>query len=254
MTKTTYPSDLVIPIANERYQDPNVPKNPIFQQTEEADFRTDSIHGKQIMNGFIKKIYSLLTLQLLATWGICLLFTLVDSVQQFVLQHTGLLYANMAGTFLFLFLSFCYGKHHPYNLLILAGFTLCESYTIGFVCIHYDSDSVLLAWGLTMSIFAGLTAYVHWSKADFQFLGVGLLAGLYIVIFGSIYQLLFATTPVFNTAMACLGALVAVGYILYDTSEIIHRLSPDEFVYACISLYLDVLMLFTKLLQLFGDD
>ena len=52
--------------------------------------------------------------------------------------------------------------------------------------------------------------------------------------------------------MAAFGAFIASGYILYDTSEIIHRLDPDDFVFACMSLYLDIIMLFLRLLELFG--
>jgi Integral membrane protein, interacts with FtsH len=53
--------------------------------------------------------------------------------------------------------------------------------------------------------------------------------------------------------MAILGAMVACGYILYDTSNIINRLDPDDFVFACMSLYLDIIMLFIRLLELLGN-
>jgi FtsH-binding integral membrane protein len=56
--------------------------------------------------------------------------------------------------------------------------------------------------------------------------------------------------PIFNVAMAILGCITAVGYILYDTSEIINRMEIDEYVFACMSLYIDIIMLFVNLLQL----
>lgn len=225
-----------------------------YSQTSTLNYRLDNTMGPQIQKEFIKKIYSLLSVQLLITWGVSLFFTLHTNTRDYVLANPNLFYFSIAGTFLFLFLSFCYGRQHPHGLWILLGFTLCESYSIGVVSVTYDSNSVLLAWGMTLSIFVGLTIFVHTSKADFQFLGIGLLAGLYILIFGGIYQIFFSTSPFFNTAMACLGALVAVGYILYDTSEIVHRLSPDDYVFACISLYLDILMLFLRILELINGD
>ena len=88
---------------------------------------------------------------------------------------------------------------------------------------------------------------------DFEFLGAGLFSCLWILIIGGIIQGLFLPNDQFlNTAMAILGAMVASGYILYDTSDIIKRLDPDDFVYACMSLYLDIIMLFLRLLELFG--
>lgn len=251
-----------IPFSPTRTKNTTYPTNPViltnFPQDVETgygqDFRQDSSVGPQIQKEFIKKIYSLLSVQLLITWGVSLFFSLHDSTRENVLSNKTLFYLSIAGTFLFLFLSFCYGRQHPHGLWILLGFTLCESYSIGVVSVLYDTNSILLAWGITLSIFIGLTIYVHTSKADFEFLGMGLLAGLYILIFGGIYQIFFSTSPFFNTAMACLGALVAVGYILYDTSEIVHRLSPDDYVFACISLYLDILMLFLRILELTNGD
>ena len=46
------------------------------------------------------------------------------------------------------------------------------------------------------------------------------------------------------------GALLFVGYILYDTSLIIHHLGPDDYVVAAVTLYLDIINLFHYLLEL----
>ena len=46
------------------------------------------------------------------------------------------------------------------------------------------------------------------------------------------------------------GALLFVGYILYDTSLIIHHLGPDDYVVAAVTLYLDIINLFLYLLEL----
>lgn len=40
------------------------------------------------------------------------------------------------------------------------------------------------------------------------------------------------------------GVLLFSGYILYDTSMIMKRLSPDEWVMAVVSLYLDAINVF----------
>jgi FtsH-binding integral membrane protein len=52
-----------------------------------------------------------------------------------------------------------------------------------------------------------------------------------------------------------LAALIFSGYIVYDTDNIIKRFTYDEYVWAAVSLYLDVINLFLALLTLFraGD-
>jgi len=46
------------------------------------------------------------------------------------------------------------------------------------------------------------------------------------------------------------GALLFSGYILYDTSVIMHHMGPDDYVMAAISLYLDIINLFLYLLEI----
>ena len=208
-----------------------------------------------IKSAFIGKIYSLLSIQLMATWLMSFLFYTSPTITNFVINTPGALITSVLFTFLFLFLSHCYGKSYPVNYFILAGFTLCEAYSVSYVCLFYEATSILLAWGLTASIFVGLSLYVIITGKDFQFLGAGLFSCLWILIIGGLIQIIWLPNDQFlNTTMAILGAMVVSGYILYDTSNIIKRLDPDDFVYACMSLYLDVIMLFLRLLELFGKE
>lgn len=207
-----------------------------------------------IKKEFIKKIYAVLSVQLIITWMMSYLFYRSETITNFVLNTPGALITSILGTFLFLFLSWCYGKSYPCNYFILAGFTLCESYSVSYICLFYQPTSILMAWGLTASIFVGLSLYTIITKKDFNFIGAGLFACLWILIIGGFIQIIWLPNDQFlNTAMAILGAMVACGYILYDTSEIINRLDPDDFVFACMNLYLDIIMLFLRLLELFGD-
>ena len=41
-----------------------------------------------------------------------------------------------------------------------------------------------------------------------------------------------------------------VGYILYDTSLIMHHLGPDDYIIGAVTLYLDIINLFLYLLEL----
>ena len=203
---------------------------------------------------FIKKIYILLSIQLCITWTMSLGFYMNKAAHDFVLHSPGMIVVTTLGTFLTLFLSWCYGKSYPINYIILLLFTLCESYSVSYICLYYQPTSILLAWGLTASIFIILSAYVMYTGKDFSFMGAGLFACLWILIIGGFIQIIWLPNDqILNTTMAALGAMVACGYILYDTSEIIHRLDPDDFVFACMNLYLDIIMLFLRLLELFGN-
>jgi len=205
-----------------------------------------------VKTNFIRRIYTLLCMQLTLTFGICAVFYNIDSVKNYVLHSPATLWASIIMTFVFLIVGSppCCGRHHPINLMALLGFTLCESYLVGYTCLFYNSALVLMACGITLSTFVGLTAYVMHTKKDFNFLGAGLCSCLWILIIGGIISAFLPNMPIFNVAMAILGCITAVGYILYDTSEIINRMEIDEYVFACMSLYIDIIMLFVNLLQL----
>ena len=208
-----------------------------------------------IQNKFIANVYTILSIQLVVTFGMNLSCYYSETATKFMLQQRGLLIISILITFLSLFLSFCYGKSYPVNYIILAVFTLAESYGITYICLFYQATGVLLAWGLTLSIFIGLSIYVHLTKQDFNYLGAGLFASLWVLLLGGLIQWIWLPyDQLLNTFLAILGSIIACGYILYDTSDIMLRLTPDDFVYACISLYIDVIMLFIRLLELFGEE
>jgi FtsH-binding integral membrane protein len=208
-----------------------------------------------IKNRFIQKIYMLLSCQLAITMTMSMIFYYDSTLTQFALSNTGMVIVSFLCTLLFLFLAFCYGRVYPYNYLILLGFTLGESYSITYLCLFYQAPSIFLAWGMTLGVFLSLSIYVHWTQKDFNFLGAGLFAGLMVIIIGGLIQVFWLPNDqILSTTMAILGSFIACGYILYDTSEMIHRLEPDDFVHACMNLYLDIIMLFVRLLELFGEE
>jgi FtsH-binding integral membrane protein len=46
-----------------------------------------------------------------------------------------------------------------------------------------------------------------------------------------------------------IASLIFCGYIIYDTDNIIKRYSYDEYIWAAVSLYLDIINLFLSLMQ-----
>jgi len=208
----------------------------------------------EIRNNMISKVYALLSLQLLVTFLGSLLVYRVNALENWVNSNQWMLIVSIVGTIICVGLTWWYGESHPQNLILLGLFTICETYCIAYVCLAYDGTSVLLAWAMTLTVTSTLSLYVHVTKQDFNFLGAGLYSALMVLIVGGIFQMLFLPSNNWiNTGMAILGAIVACGYILYDTSELIHRITPDQVVFSCLNLYLDIIMLFLRLLELFGN-
>ncbi|MBE3663762.1 BAX inhibitor protein [Vibrio navarrensis] len=106
------------------------------------------------------------------------------------------------------------------------------------------------ALGLTGMVFLGLSAYTITSKKDFSFMRNFLMAGLIIVIVAAIINI-FVGSTLGQLVISSVSALVFSGFILYDTSRIV-RGEETNYVSATISMYLNILNLFTSLLSILG--
>ena len=63
--------------------------------------------------------------------------------------------------------------------------------------------------------------------------------------------------PLGSTSMAVYSAISAIifsGYIVYDTDNLIKRFTYDEYIWASVTLYLDVLNLFLTILRMLKQD
>jgi FtsH-binding integral membrane protein len=110
-------------------------------------------------------------------------------------------------------------------------------------------NSIILEAGvLTLIIFGGLTAVVMLTGADFSFLRTGLwLAGL--AAFGLIIVSMFMGWHL--GLWFVLGMIVLMaGYILYDTSNVLHHYRTDQHVAAALALFASLATLFWYVLRL----
>lgn len=109
---------------------------------------------------------------------------------------------------------------------------------------------VALSLGGTGIIFAGLSAYALTTKKDFSYMGGFLMAGVLIVLIGSIANIFLQITALALTvSLMCIGVFSAL--ILYDTSRIIHG-GEDNYISATVALYLDIYNVFMSLLHISG--
>jgi protein lifeguard len=213
--------------------------------------------------GFIRKVYAILSLQLFLTFGMVAVFTFVPSVKNFVASNPGVLYGAMILSFGFLIALSCFpsvSRKHPTNLICLAFFTLCEGYLVGAISSYSGADAVIKAVACTLIITTGLTIYAWQTKVDFTAMGGYMFAATVSLILVGLMCAIFRSQILMNI-YAGLGCLIFSAYIVYDTQLIIggshhtHSFEIDEYVFAALNLYIDIVQLFLFLLRLFrGND
>tara|TARA_R110000850_G_scaffold91742_26_gene194842 strand:+ start:16462 stop:17172 length:711 start_codon:yes stop_codon:yes gene_type:complete len=114
---------------------------------------------------------------------------------------------------------------------------------------------VMMAFGLTGTMFVGLSAYAIKTKKDFSFMGGMLMGGILLAFVASIGMLIASFFGVYFQPLAlgisAMFALLMCGLILYQTSEIVHG-GETNYVLATVTLYVSIYNMFTSLLHLLG--
>lgn len=221
-----------------------------------------------IRSAFIRKVYSILTVQLLVTFGLALYMNTQLPVTWAQQNYPILMFASV-GTIALMFGVSCCCSHvmrsFPQNYIFLGLITLGISITTGAATMVYTTESVLIALGATAVVFGLLTAYACFAQTDFTGMGPYLMGGLLALMgFGFVLSMFsyFGSGQVdsrVHMLYACCGVVLFVFYIIYDTQMIVggnhkqHQFGIDDYVFAALNLYLDIINLFLYLLQLFGD-
>lgn len=216
----------------------------------------------EVRRGFVRKVFGILTFQLAITAGVgAIIYQAVERDAKWVHQWgPALMTISLILSIVVLCAMSCFTKivrTFPYNYCALLAFTLCESVLVGFISAQYEARSVFLAATTTVALTTGLTAYACLTKRDFTGCGPFLFCALLGLIVVSTLFAIFGVAR--NGAFAACGAVLFCMYIVYDVQMIVggknrkHQLGVDEYVFAALEIYLDVINLFLYLLELFGD-
>jgi len=217
----------------------------------------------EIRSGFITKVYGILTAQLLLTAVVATPFVTNESMRAFVRTHglpLVILVSVLNIVFLFALTCPCGCEKNmrtfPLNYLLLGGFTVTEGVLVGVCCTQYTVTSVLFAVVATAALVGGLSLYAVFTKTDFTGCGPYLFAAcLVLMIFGLFTA--FLPFPAMQKIYCCLGILLFSFFLIFDTQLILGNgqcaIGVDDYVFAALQLYIDIVQLFLYILQLFGD-
>ncbi|ETW80690.1 hypothetical protein HETIRDRAFT_410024 [Heterobasidion irregulare TC 32-1] len=214
---------------------------------------TVSESSPEIRNAFVRKVYTILFSQILATTIVGGVISQSQSTVFWVQTHAWSFYVPLFGTLVVLGLLYWKRHNHPLNIGLLSLFTVLEAFTLGVVTAFYDNVIVMQALLITTGVFLGLTLFTLQSKYDFSGLGPWLFGGLIALLMTGLVGVFLPFSRTMDLVFAIGGTLLFSGYVVYDTYIINSRLSPDEYIMGAISLYLDFINLFLNILRLLNN-
>eukprot|EP00126_Sphaerothecum_destruens_P012493 Sdes_comp21411_c0_seq1m20043 len=243
-----------------QYANSNPPQGYTPQSQGMAPKHLADFDDKSVRLGFLRKVYGILSLQLFVTFGISCIFLFQEDVKYYVQHSPGVLILAFVSTFVCLIVLACGGdirKKSPYNIIFLGIFTLCEGYLIGAISTFYSANEVAVALGLTMITVLAVTIFACQTKIDFTLCGGFLFCALFMFILAGFFMMFFPSHTA-NLIYSIIGALIFVFYLLYDTQLMLGgdhsvAISPEEYIFAALNLYLDIINLFLYLLRILRE-
>ncbi len=131
----------------------------------------------------------------------------------------------------------------------LLGFGLGPILTM-YASLQNGGNIITLSLAGTGVIFMGLSAYALTTRKDFSFLGGFLMVGFLLVLLAAVANI-FLQIPAMSLMISAVVIMIMSGFILYDTSRIIHG-GETNYVLATIGLYMTIFNIFISLLQILG--
>ena len=226
---------------------------PIFQ--EEINFQIDV----NIRSKFLLKVFGILLTQFIFTFGIILICQL-NIIKNFLFSHK-IMYIILMSVSGLIFLSAFFiflckpsiVRKVPHNYIILFSITICETILLAYISILYQFEYVLGSVCFVLAICLALFSISLFNKIDIKFLTMTLIILLYIGIAYGIIALIVRNYYL-RFLYCLLGAIIFGLFIIYDTIMIRDKYDVDDYIFAALTLYFDIIRLFIEILRLLGSS
>lgn len=227
---------------------------------EDGEVKGFDFTEKSIRRAFIRKVYAILMCQLLVTMGFISLFVFHEGTKMWARRNGWLFWVAFAIVFVCLIVMACcenVRRQAPMNFIFLGIFTIAESFLLGITSSVYAADAVMMAVGITAAVCLALTLFAFQTKWDFTVMGGALLCAVVILFIFGIVAIFLPGNRIVTLVYASLGALIFSLYLVYDTQLMMggkhkYSISPEEYIFAALNLYLDIINIFLYILTIIG--
>lgn len=209
-------------------------------------------------NKFMLKVYGILFFQLLFTFGFVLICQL-KKIKDFLLEQKELFIVLMSAgllIYIIIFIIFICKpgilKKVPHNYICILIVTICMTIFLVYLSILYPPHFVIGAMSFVLIITLAVIFISLFNKIDIKYLAMALLLlascafdyGLLAIIYRSYYL---------HFLYCLIGGILYTLFIAFDTISIRDHYSIDDYIFAALTLYLDIVRLFIQILKILGS-
>ncbi|XP_026876694.2 protein lifeguard 1 [Electrophorus electricus] len=222
--------------------------------------KASSFDNDTVRRAFIRKVFSVVTMQLLFTFSVVCVFTFSEVVKSAVQKN---IWIYISSYIVFVVVAMClslcssFSRTHPWNMIGLSVVTVSLSYVVGTVASFHNTTAVVIAMGATLTISFTIILFSAQTRVDFTICnGILFILAADLLMFG--FFSIFYYSQALQILYGCLGALVFALFLAVDCQLVMGRekygLSPEEYVFAALVIYLDIITIFLYILILLGGS
>ncbi|KAI6190950.1 Transmembrane BAX inhibitor motif-containing protein 4 [Aphelenchoides bicaudatus] len=202
--------------------------------------------------GFLRKVLGILLFQFGVTVILSTALYLTPVVRGFIHQQPWIMFTCIFGSIGVLLALFVHAHNVPMNYFLLGIWTIMQALTVASIVTFYDLEVVVQALLITVAVVGSLFAYTLQTKRDWS-KGYAILGTLSMAfIFATLLQIILMSS-VFNFAMSLFGAALFSAYLVFDLDMVLHVHSEEDYVIACVMIYMDVVNLFLNILRIVAE-
>lgn len=233
----------------------------IKQSSDISNSEEDPIIKAQLRNGFIRKVFGIVTFQLTFSF-LFILSCNTKVIKKFITQHQTFWVLMTSSSIICFIICTCIltcnrrlSRKVPHNYILLFFITLSESILCATATFQFSFDIVVASILLTIGASLGIIIYTLRTKRDLSGCGMALVVLFCQLLFFGFINLFIRSK--FLDMLYTLGATALVGiYLVYDVQLISGKYgseySIDDYVFASMELYIDIIRLFLQILKILG--
>ncbi|MDR1137426.1 MAG: Bax inhibitor-1/YccA family protein [Synergistaceae bacterium] len=222
-----------------------------------------SARAGEISEGFMRKVYLWMTFGLAATGAVAYYVLNSESMMNMLFGNGMAVFITLAIAELgiVVYLSARVMKMNPSTASVLFFvYSALNGVTIAPLLSLYTNESVAQVFFISAGLFGGMSVYGFMTRRDLSSWGSFLMMGVFGIIIASVVNI-FMRSYKANLVISIIAVMVFTGLTAYDTFKLRRLAAEGGFgdevrdnlaVVGALSLYLDFINIFIRLLYIFG--
>ncbi|EFP02008.1 CRE-TAG-120 protein [Caenorhabditis remanei] len=218
--------------------------------------------NQSVRAAFVRKVFMLVTIMFGITAGLCVIPMASEPFRNWVYNNFWVYFiAIVVFLVVSIALSCCANlrRQFPINIILLTIFTISAAVMTMFITACYNVQSVLICLCITTVCSGSVIIFAMKSKSDLTSkIGIAFMLSMVLFSFGMfalIFTLIFKWYFLYSVYSG-LAALLMMFYLAIDVQLLMggrkYELSPEDYIFAAMEIFLDILNIFLMLLNIFG--